>query len=252
MISIKTGLPMKMIGTTGKLPITGAHIGEPSDADYGRMSAKDKIVGCILAGGLSRRMGGGDKTLRVLGGKPMLGHVLDRLAQQVPDMVLNANGEPERLSEFGLPIVPDAIEGFAGPLAGISACLEWTARNRTGATHIVTVAADTPFFPADLANRLMSSAIAAPDGIAMATSDGHRHPVFGVWPVSLRHHLAQWMAQTETYKVIAWARLHGLSMVDFPMIGGDWGSINPFFNVNTPEELSVAETLLGRMNTANA
>lgn len=206
------------------------------------MSKRSEIVGCILAGGLSSRMGGGDKPLRKLGDRTMLHTVIDRLARQTEHMLINANGEPRRLAEFKLPIVPDAIAGFAGPLAGISACMNWTADNFPNATHIATVAADTPFFPTDLVPRLSRAADAEGADIAMAKSGGHRHPVFGLWAVSLRDHLAQWMQETDTFKVIAWARLHPLTMVEFPMVGKAQ-DIDPFFNVNTPEDLSTAETL---------
>lgn len=206
------------------------------------MSEQSEIVGCILAGGLSSRMGGGDKPLKMLGDRTMLHAVIDRLAAQTKHMLINANGEPQRLAEFNLPVVPDAIAGFAGPLAGISACMNWTADHFPNATHIATVAADTPFFPTDLVPRLSQAASAEGSDIAMAMSGGHRHPVFGLWAVSLRHHLAQWMQETDTFKVIAWARQHPLTMVEFPMVGKTH-DIDPFFNVNTPEDLSTAETL---------
>jgi len=215
------------------------------------MSADRTIIGCILAGGQSRRMGGGDKTLKRLGDRPMLDHVIDRLAAQVPSLFLNANGDPKRLAAFGLPVVADRITGYAGPLAGLSAAMTWAAEKHPNATHLITVAADTPFFPHDLANRL-DAAQARPEGIAMATSGGHRHPVFALWPLSLRHHLADWMAETDTYKVIVWARLHALALVDFPMIPTEAGTIDPFFNVNTPEDLSTAETLLGQIPAGHA
>lgn len=206
------------------------------------MSEQSEIVGCILAGGLSSRMGGGDKPLKMLGDRTMLHAVIDRLAGQTRHMLINANGEPQRLAEFNLPVVPDAIAGFAGPLAGISACMNWTADHFPNATHIATVAADTPFFPTDLVPRLNRAADAEGSDIAMAMSGGHRHPVFGLWAVSLRHHLAHWMQETDTFKVIAWARQHPLTMVEFPM-AGETHDIDPFFNVNTPDDLSTAETL---------
>ncbi len=210
-------------------------------------SGNADIIGCILAGGLSRRMGGGDKTLKVLGEKPMLGSVIDRLRTQTPHVIINANGDPQRLQAFDLPVVADAIAGFAGPLAGLSACMDWTADHYPDATHIATVAADTPFFPTDLVSRLMQAITADEGEIAIATSGGHHHPVFGLWPVSLRHHLTQWMQETDTYKVMAWARLHRLAMVDFPMIAAVLEDIDPFFNVNTPADLSTAEALLEQM-----
>ena len=215
------------------------------------MNASKTVIGCILAGGQSRRMGGGDKTLMRIGKRRMLDDVIDRLSDQTAALILNANGDPERLAGFGLPVVADRIEGFAGPLAGLSAAMAWAAENRPEATHLVTVAADTPFFPRDLVSRL-DAAQPQPDGIAMATSDGHRHPVFALWPLSLRRNLAQWMAATDTYKVIVWARQHDLVMVDFPMISTEAGTIDPFFNVNTPEDLAAAETLLRQMTAGHA
>ena len=205
------------------------------------MTARDTIVGCILAGGRSSRMGGGDKPLRPLGGRPMLATVIDRLQSQLRSIVLNANGDPHRFAPFGLPVVGDAITGFAGPLAGVSACMNWVAENRPEASHIVTVAADTPFFPIDLVDRLADASAMRPDTIAMATSDGHRHPVFSLWPMALRHDLAAWLQETDTYKVIVWARRHRLEMVEFAITGSGPEAVDPFFNVNTPEDLLQAE-----------
>ena len=211
------------------------------------MNRNDRIVGCILAGGRSSRMGGGDKTLRLIGGKPMLAHVRDRLQAQVGRVLLNANGDPQRLSDYGLPIVADSIRGFAGPLAGVAAGMDWVARHQTQATHILTVAADTPFFPSDLVDRLAAASGLAADSIGMATTNGHRHPVFALWPVSLRRDLEGWMRTTDTYKVIAWARRHNLQMVEFAIINGEPGPIDPFFNVNTPQELTMAQAFHDRL-----
>ncbi|MCR9135063.1 MAG: molybdenum cofactor guanylyltransferase MobA [Alphaproteobacteria bacterium] len=206
------------------------------------MAIDQDIVGCILAGGLSRRMGGGDKPLKMLGGKTMLDTVIDRFSQQANYLLINANGDPRRMSEYGLPVVPDAIAGHAGPLAGISACMDWVADHHPHATHIATAAADTPFFPGDLVSRLSEAANADGSDIAIATSDGHRHPVFGLWSLSLRNHLSQWMQETDTFKVIVWARLHRLTMVEFPLVGRSQ-DIDPFFNINTPEDLATADEL---------
>ncbi len=211
------------------------------------MIANDTVVGCILAGGRSSRMGGGDKTLRPLGARPMLASVLDRLQPQVSKIVLNANGDPERLSQFGLPVVADSIGSFAGPLAGVSACMRWATDTVIGATHIATVAADTPFLPIDLVQRLTAETSLASDTIAMATSGGHRHPVFALWPIALRPDLDAWLQGTDTYKVIVWAKRHRLKMVDFPMIEAGADRIDPFFNINTPDELERAARILDRL-----
>ncbi|WP_419912930.1 molybdenum cofactor guanylyltransferase MobA [Hoeflea sp.] len=204
------------------------------------------ILGCILAGGLSRRMGGGDKALLPLGGVSMLARVAARLGPQVQQIVLNANGDPSRFADLGLPVVADEIEGFAGPLAGVCAGMGWAHSNTPACTHIVTAAADTPFFPADLVTCLTSGHALRPDTIVMATSDGNRHPVFALWPVELRDDLAAWLERTDTFKVLAWARRHDLQMVDFPLVETADGPLDPFFNANTPEDFALAEKILSR------
>ncbi len=211
------------------------------------MNPKDRIVGCILAGGRSSRMGGGDKALLPIGGKPMMGRVRDRLAPQVRRILLNANGDPGRLAAFNLPVVADTITGFAGPLAGVAAGMSWIAEQEPEVSHIVTVAADTPFFPTDLVDRLASATKLADGSIGMATTGGNRHPVFALWPVALLKDLEDWMSTTETYKVVAWARRHDLRMVEFPLIEHEWESVDPFFNVNTPQDLRTAEAVHGRL-----
>jgi molybdenum cofactor guanylyltransferase len=115
-----------------------------------------KTVGLLLAGGLSRRMSGGDKSLRLLAGRPLLQHVVDRLRPQVDGLVLNAHGDPDRFAGFDLPVVADSIPDFAGPLAGVLAGLDWAAENRPDCSFIVSVATDAPFLPEDLVNRLVS------------------------------------------------------------------------------------------------
>ena len=192
--------------------------------------------GVILAGGQARRMGGGDKGLLPLGSSTILGHVIDRLAPQVAGLALNANGEPDRFASFGLPVVSDSIDGFAGPLAGVLAGLDWAAAR--GADHIVTAAADTPFFPADLVPRLLMAAEDQGHPIALARTDNGRHPTFGLWPVALREDLR--IALTEgVRKVVQWTDKHGTAMADFPT-----GRFDPFFNVNTPEDLALAQSYL--------
>ncbi|MEM8869706.1 MAG: molybdenum cofactor guanylyltransferase MobA [Pseudomonadota bacterium] len=189
-------------------------------------------LGVVLAGGLARRMGGGDKCLLPMGDGVLLDQVLLRLAPQVAGIALNANGDPDRFGRFGLPVIPDTVAGFAGPLAGVLAGLDWAAKE--GTTQIVTVAGDTPFFPTDLAAQL--TAAASPVGLALAgTPDGQRHPTFGLWPVALRDALREALAGG-TRKVVAWTDPLGCGTALFE--GPD-----PFFNVNTPEDLAAAQAI---------
>ncbi|MBD3679719.1 MAG: molybdenum cofactor guanylyltransferase MobA [Rhodobacteraceae bacterium] len=198
-------------------------------------------LGVILAGGQARRMGGGDKGLLPLGESTILGQVIDRLSPQVAGLALNANGDPARFDDFGLPVLADSIEGFAGPLAGVLAGLDWAAGQ--GAEAIVTAAADTPFFPEDLVAKLLTAAEEAGTVIALAATPHPergrvRHPTFGLWPVALRDDLRQ--ALTDGLrKVVLWTDKHGCAEAMFPV-----GRIDPFFNVNTPEDLEVAQALI--------
>ncbi|MCU9836569.1 molybdenum cofactor guanylyltransferase MobA [Ruegeria sp. WL0004] len=206
-------------------------------------------LGVILAGGLATRMGGGDKGLLPLGGRPLLGHVIDRLEPQVGGLALNANGDPARFAEFGLPVLPDTVEGFAGPLAGVLAGLDWAAEQ--GADSIVTAAADTPFFPCNLVAQLMASAEGQVQPLVLATtpregaalkSGGkvNRHPTFGLWPVALRDDLRAAL-NDGLRKVVLWTDRHGGREALF-----EAEPFDPFFNVNSPEDLVRAETLLER------
>jgi len=201
----------------------------------------NKPLGIILAGGQSSRMGGGDKCLLSLAGGTLLSLVIDRLAAQTGTIALNANGDAARFAAYGLPVLPDSIDGFAGPLAGVLAGLDWAATQ--GASHIVTAAADTPFFPTDLVARLCSAA--SPAGLAMAATPDpvrglSRHPTFGLWPVSLRDDLRVALAQG-TRKVVSWTDRHGCPLVAFSASPYD-----PFFNVNTPGDMDVARQLAQR------
>ena len=191
----------------------------------------------ILAGGLARRMGGGDKPLVALGGRPLLHHILDRLRPQVSLLALNANDDPERYQPFGLPILPDSLPGRPGPLAGILAALDWAAA--TGAEHVLTVPGDTPFLPLDLARRL-DAAILAGASAAMAASGGRRHPIAGLWPVSAREALRRAIRDEGVRRADDWARRLGAAAVDFAIEPFD-----PFFNLNSPDDLAQAERLLG-------
>ena len=192
-------------------------------------------LGVILAGGQSTRMGGGDKGLLQLGDKPILQHVIDRLACQTDRIALNANGDPSRFAAYDLPVISDSIDGFAGPLAGVLAGLDWAATQN--ATHIVTAAADTPFFPFDLISDLTLAAETQGKPIALAKTDNGRHPTFGLWPVALRDDLRDAL-QNGVRKVVQWTDSHGTAMAHFHDTRFD-----PFFNVNTPDDLKRAEQL---------
>jgi molybdenum cofactor guanylyltransferase len=197
-------------------------------------------AGVILAGGRASRMGGGDKGLLPLGGRTILDRVVERLAPQVEGLALNANGDPSRFAALGLPVIADAADDRPGPLAGVLAGLDWAAGE--GATHVVTVAADTPFFPGDLVPQLLLAAEAQGKPIALAATPGPagglvRHPTFGLWPVALREDLRAAL-DAGVRKVVAWTDSHGTALAAFPVDRGD-----PFFNVNTPEDLRRAEEL---------
>ncbi len=198
-----------------------------------------KIVGLLLAGGQSRRMGGGDKALRVIGGVPLLERVIERMRPQVETLVLNANGDPARFTNFGLPVVPDSVPGFAGPLAGVLAGLDWTAEHRPDCTHVVSVATDAPFLPRDLVSRLVRGMEESGADLACAASGGHAHPVIGLWPVRLREDLRRAVVEQLVRKVDLWTARHRLATVPFP---GE--PIDPFFNANRPEDLNTAAALL--------
>ena len=196
------------------------------------------IAGLILAGGLSRRMGG-DKALQPLAGQPMIQRVIGRMAPQVDHLAINANSDPAPYLKYGLPVLPDTIGGHLGPLAGVLTGMEWAAE-LPGVTHVVSAATDTPFLPFDLVTRF--SAMSGPECIVLARSHGNAHPVVGLWPVALREDLARWLVTSETMKVQAWASRHALAYCDF---GPEReGAPDPFFNANTPEELSEAAALI--------
>lgn len=199
----------------------------------------EKIPGVILAGGLSSRMGGGDKCLLSLGSETLLQQVIARLRPQVSAMVLNANGDASRFADYGLQVVADGIDGYAGPLAGVLAGLDWAAAQ--GADHIVSVAADTPFFPTDLVQRLNTGRGSAPLALAASIDPKRgqvRQPTFGLWPVALRDDLRAAL-QDGLRKVVIWTDKHGGTEVLFEPVNGQ----EPFFNVNTPEDLAIARQM---------
>ncbi|WP_299772747.1 molybdenum cofactor guanylyltransferase MobA [uncultured Tateyamaria sp.] len=195
-------------------------------------------LGVILAGGLATRMGGGDKGLLQAGDKRLIDHVIDRLSPQVAGLALNANGDPARFADLNLPVVPDSIEGFAGPLAGVLAGLDWAAEQ--GADTIVTAAADTPFFPCDLVPRLQLATEGMKHPLALAATPDPkrgqaRHPTFGLWPVALRDDLRAAL-QDGLRKVVLWTDKHDGRTALFPDEAA-------FFNVNTPEDLARAKDM---------
>lgn len=201
------------------------------------------IAGIILAGGLSRRMGGGDKTLLALGGRPLLDHVVARLAPQVGPLVLSANGDPARFEAVGLPVLADTVEGYAGPLAGILTGLEWVAAN-TACEALVTAAGDTPFLPADLVERLTEAAAGRPGSIAVASSGGRRHPTFALWPLGQREALRHFLVDEDNRRVSAFIERHDFVEVEFPLLAADGKAVDPFFNINIADDLAMAERLL--------
>lgn len=203
----------------------------------------ETLLGVVLAGGLSRRMGGGDKCMIPIAGKPMLQHAIERLDPQVGETVINANGDPGRFSAFERTIVPDTIDGFAGPLAGVLAGLQWARQNRPNITHIVSAASDSPFFPTDLAQRFSEAAIGDKPTIALAETGGKVHPVFGLWPIALADDLDHWLRTSETMKVLAFVDRHPCERIAFDAAPTP-GDLDPFFNANSPEDLQRAEAVL--------
>ncbi len=191
-------------------------------------------------------MGGGDKALRDLGGRPMLAHVMERLRLQVGPMVINANGDPARFAHLGLPVAADTIDGFVGPLAGVLAGMLWAKTNAPGARWIVTVSTDAPFLPDNLVAKLADAVRTQPNAIAIAQSGGEVHPVIGLWPIAHASDLEQAL-RDGVRKVLAWTDRHGTVPVDFPFRDLAGGSVDPFFNANHPEELDEARRILGKL-----
>src|ERR1700738_1431164 len=184
-------------------------------------------------------MGGGDKALRVIGGVPLLERVVEGMRPQVETLVLNANGDPARFASFGLPVVPDSVPDYAGPLAGVLAGLDGTPEHRPDCAYVVSVATDAPFLPKDLVSRLVRGMEKSGADLACAASAGQPHPVIGLWPVRLREDLRHAVADETVRKVDVWTARHRLATVPFPS-----EPIEPFFNANRPEALATAEALL--------
>jgi molybdopterin-guanine dinucleotide biosynthesis protein A len=195
-------------------------------------------LGLVLAGGLARRMGGGDKARITIGGATILERVLARLKPQCPQIILNANSDPARFADTGLPVVQDSIPGFVGPLAGILAGLDWAAAHAPEIADIASVPGDCPFLPVDLITRLEAARRAEGQPLACARSGEWRHPVVGLWPVALRDDLRRALAEEGLHKIESWTARHGVAIADWPTV-----PVDPFFNVNTPEDVAEAKRI---------
>jgi molybdenum cofactor guanylyltransferase len=193
----------------------------------------------ILAGGLARRIGGGDKPMREIGGQTILARVVARLAPQCDGLVLNANGQPARFAAFGLPVIEDSVAGFAGPLAGVLAALDWVAEQRSGIRWIVSAPGDCPFLPRDLAARLHRARSEQDAQLAVAASGGRAHPVIGLWNVTLRDELRQALTSEGVRRVDRWTARYRIATVSWPTAPFD-----PFFNINTADDLAEAGRLV--------
>jgi molybdopterin-guanine dinucleotide biosynthesis protein A len=189
-------------------------------------------------------MGGGDKGLRQLAGRPILSRVIDRAAPQVERLVLNANGDPGRFAGYRLPVAADVVDGHPGPLAGVLTGMDWAAAHAPEVHWIASFACDAPFFPSDLVDRLRAAVEAEDADLACAASGGRSHPVFGLWRVELRHDLRRALVEEGVRKVDLWTARHRLATVDFPVVPAPGQPADPFFNTNHPEDLEEAERLL--------
>ena len=195
-------------------------------------------LGVLLAGGLARRMGGGDKPMKTISGRTILDRVIARLAPQCNGLILNANGDPARFASFGLPVVADTIEGFAGPLAGVLTALEWVAAHRPDVEWVLSAATDCPFLPRDLVMRLQRARIEQDAQLAVAASGGQVHPVIGLWNVALRDELRHALIVEGMRKIDRWTARYRLATVTWPI-----ELLDPFFNANTVEDIAGAEQL---------
>jgi molybdenum cofactor guanylyltransferase len=196
------------------------------------------IPGVLLAGGLARRMGGGDKPMRQIGGRSILERVIARLTPQCGELILNANGDPARFAPFGLPVIPDTVADFPGPLAGVLAALDWAAAHRPGVSLVLSAAADCPFLPRDLVARLHQAMLNEDAQLAVAASGGQSHPVIGLWRVALRDELRQALVQDNIRRVDRWTARYKMATVAWPT-----APLDPFFNANTMEDVAEAERL---------
>jgi molybdenum cofactor guanylyltransferase len=203
----------------------------------------EPVVGVLLAGGLSRRMGGGDKSLRLLCGAPLLKHVITRLRPQTDAQVLNANGDPARFQEFDIPVTVDATPNFAGPLAGVLTGMIWTRKNYSQARLIATTPCDTPFFPKNLVAKLYNAISDGEKKIAFAACLGRTHPTFGLWPIDLAQRL-DGAIKAGRLRLLDWANEPDAVVVDFPPYTSNNLELDPFFNINYKEDLTTAEHII--------
>jgi molybdopterin-guanine dinucleotide biosynthesis protein A len=212
----------------------------PATSGDARATSRDApdIPGVLLAGGLARRMGGGDKPMRQIGGRTILERVIARLKPQCDELILNANGDPARFAAFGLPVISDTVKDFPGPLAGILAALDWAAANRPDVEFMLSAAADCPFLPRDLVSRLHQARLAEGAQLAVAASDGQSHPVIGLWSVALRDELRQALVVEDIRKIDRWTARYKLATVTWPT-----EPLDPFFNANTMDDIAEAERL---------
>ena len=195
-------------------------------------------LGVLLAGGLARRLGGGDKPMRTIGGRTILERVIARLKPQCHELILNANGDPARFAAFGLPVIADDVPDFPGPLAGILAALDWAAANRPEVEWVLSAAADCPFLPHDLVARLHEARTRENAQLAVAASGGQSHPVIGLWRVDLRHELRHALVVEDLRKIDRWTARYRLATVNWPT-----EPLDPFFNANTAEDIAEADRL---------
>lgn len=194
----------------------------------------EDVLGVILAGGLARRMGGGDKAMVELGGRTLLGRVIDRMEGQVGGLVLNANGEAGRFAAYRLPVVADTVPDHPGPLAGILAGLDYAASQNWN--WIATVPVDTPYLPRDLVDRLMTVLRGEQAEVACASSGGRVHPVVGLWPVAVRESLRTAVTEAGLRRVEAFTESRSRAIATWPVEPHD-----PFLNVNSPSDLFEVE-----------
>ena len=197
------------------------------------------IVGVLLAGGQSRRMGGGDKCLRTIGGVTILARIIERVQEQVGPLVINANGDSQRFAEFGLAVVADVVPEFAGPLAGILSGMEWAAEHAPGCHWIASIPTDVPFLPQNFITRLSDAMGKEGSDLACAASAGRVHPVIGLWPIKMRANLRHALIDEDVRKIDAFTENYRVAVVSF-----DSSPVDPFFNTNRPEDLEEAERLI--------